>query len=140
PANPNDEPWLSDSVINGLIEAVVNVNLNSIFSRRPVSRQRQVAAHLILERVGGVVDGLDLLFLFTSHVYCLPDKRDFGPLLCFVQLNYAVNRAVTRRKRLGFFSGLTVVVFGHEDSFHKDVAARPARRRRGCSVFVCIPV
>src|SRR5947208_3083140 len=56
---------LLDRVLNALVEKAVYVNLNFIRSLGPIGGFGQVAVHFVLERLGGVVDRLDL-FIFRS--------------------------------------------------------------------------
>ena len=56
---------LLDRVFNALVEKAVYVNLDLVRSFGPIGVLFQVAMHFVLERFGGVVDGLDL-FVFRS--------------------------------------------------------------------------
>src|SRR5438128_5605628 len=113
---------LLNRVRDRLVERVVDVDLDLVLPLWPVFGKRQVCVNLILKRVGGVINDLDLVVL--GHAFNVdrnPSELDLGSGLGFVQRDHAMNGVLVGRKAGSGLAGLAIVVFGHIDCVDIDI-------------------
>src|SRR5216684_5781098 len=96
--NVSSKSRLLDRVLNALVEKAVYVNLDLVRSLGPIGGLGQVPVHFVLERLGGVVDGLDLLVFRSGYIDCGPHKLHLSAGLGLIQIRDRVNRVIVRSK------------------------------------------
>src|SRR5581483_7519129 len=125
--NRNDYEWkrflhgLFDRVIERFVENAVDGNLDAVCSRGPIARQRRVAVHFLLERLGRVVDRLDVFIARTGNIDSLPNETNLRAFLRLIQFDDAMDGAIARRIRSSLVAGLAVVVLRHVDLVHVNI-------------------
>ena len=130
---------LFNRVRDRLVERVVDVDLNLVLPLWPVFGKRQVCVNLILKRVGGVINGLNLVIpLHVFDVDTNPGELDLGSGLGFVQIDHAMNGVVVGRKAGGGLTRLAIVVFGHIDLIDVDIGVRGPRAGGRVRILIAV--